>query len=64
MAQIIKFQKKTDKERVKALVKGRIKVFTCDTCGTDIEVINEVYPKKCPGCGYEITQWNKSEENR
>ena len=64
MAQIIKFQKRNDAERVKALVKGKIKVFTCDTCGTDIEVINEVYPKKCPGCGYEITQWNKSEENR
>ena len=62
MAQIIKFQKRNDAERVKALVKGEIRTFTCDTCGADIEVINGVYPKKCPGCGLEIEHWNKLEE--
>ena len=66
MAQIIEFSKRvrtiSDAERYKAMAKGNIKEFTCDSCGADIEVVNGVYPKKCPGCGLNITQWNSAEE--
>ena len=67
MAQIVSFipRKRANKEaeRWKAIAKGRIRYFTCDDCGADIEVINEEYPDKCPGCGRNIDQWNKVEEN-
>ena len=69
MAQIIAFNvgrrngKTLEQERLKALAKGRIRYFTCDDCGADIEVINEQYPDKCPGCGRVISSWKKSEEN-
>lgn len=67
MAQIIEFKKskkveKPGKNRVEALVKGRIRVFTCDECGARIEVINGEYPDRCPGCNREITKWKNSEE--
>ena len=66
MAQIIKFRKKEDSEkakRVKALVHGRIRTFTCDYCGEDFEVVDEKYPNRCPGCGLRISGWNKSEDD-
>ena len=63
MAKIIEFKKMKGKNRTEALVKGRIRTFTCDTCGEEIEVINEEYPDCCPGCGLEIETWKKSEEN-
>lgn len=65
MAQIIEFKKPGKKKsvnRVEALVKGRIRVFTCDECGATIEVVNDKYPDKCPGCNREITKWKNSEE--
>ena len=67
MAQIIEFVRKKkmsdDAKRWKAIAKGRIRHFTCDDCGADIEVINEDYPDLCPGCGRFISGWKKSEEN-
>ena len=70
MAQIIAFnvgrrngKKLLEAERWKAIAKGRIRHFTCDDCGADIEVINEDYPDLCPGCGRFISGWKKSEEN-
>lgn len=66
MAQIVEFKRKkeviTEAQRWKAIAKGRIRYFTCDDCGSDIEVIDEQYPYRCPGCGRIITGWNKSEE--
>jgi len=70
MAQIITFNvgrrngKTLEQERLKALAKGRIRHFTCNDCGADIEVINEDYPDICPGCNRLITHWNKAEENK
>lgn len=52
-------QKVSDAERLKALVKGNIREFTCDTCGGDIEVINNKFPKKCPCCGVDIEFWDE-----
>ena len=71
MGQIIEFKKRekkksvrvNDAERYKALVKGKIDVFTCDNCGSDIEVINGVYPERCPGCGLKIAHYDETEEN-
>ena len=67
MAQIISFVKKQstvkEAERWKAIAKGQIRHFTCDDCGADIEVINEQYPERCPGCNRIISGWKKSEEN-
>lgn len=67
MAQIISFVKRKqvsdNAERLRALVEGRIRHFTCDDCGADIEVIDKNFPKKCPGCGLEIIGW-KSEEKK
>ena len=67
MAQIVEFKKMERKsivaERYKALAKGQIEYFTCDNCGTRIEVMNGNYPDCCPGCAYRITDWNDAEEN-
>lgn len=65
MAQIIEFKKKEKKvmSRTEALVKGRVRVFTCDSCGEEFEVIDDKYPDYCPGCGLEIETWNKSEDD-
>ena len=64
MAQIIKFRPResNDARRLKALVKGKIDVYMCDTCGEEFEVIDGEFPKTCPCCNITITQWN-SEEN-
>ena len=67
MAQIVSFipRKTENKEakRWKALAKGNIMNFTCNTCGKEFEVINDEYPDCCPGCGRRITQFKKIEEN-
>lgn len=67
MAQIIEFRRKekifSNAERYKALAKSKIRVFNCDNCGEEFEVINDVYPDKCPGCGLRFTMFNHSEEN-
>lgn len=61
MGQIIEFNARKDakRERVEALMKGRVEHYSCDTCGADIEVINGVFPKKCPGCGVDIAEWRE-----
>ena len=43
------------KNRYKAIAKGTLLKFTCDTCGEEIEVIDEEYPEYCPGCLREIS---------
>ena len=67
MAQIVEFRKREKRsvlaERYRALAKGHIEYFTCDNCGTRIEVMNGEYPDCCPGCAYRITKWNDVEEN-
>ena len=67
MAKIIEFKKKetkvSDAERYKALSKGEVRIFTCDICGEEFEVINGKFPKSCPGCGLEFESFNKLEEN-
>ena len=67
MAQIISFipKKKMSNEsrRWKALAKGTIMTFTCNTCGEEFEVVDDEYPDLCPGCGRRITQFKKLEEN-
>ena len=58
MAQIIEFRKKdhsmSKADRYKAIAKGRIEKYACDTCGTEFEVIDGVFPDLCPGCGRMI----------
>ncbi|MBE5849766.1 MAG: hypothetical protein E7298_06335 [Lachnospiraceae bacterium] len=60
MCEIISFidQKKRRINRSEALAKGKIMYYSCDSCGADIEVIDNDYPDKCPGCGLRITSWN------
>lgn len=65
MAQIIEFKKRqaskvSKADKYKAIAKGTYQEFTCDSCGADIEVINGVYPEKCPGCGLRIAHWNSA----
>lgn len=62
MAQIIEFKKRqvNKADKYKAIAKGKYEEFICDNCGADIEVINGLYPEKCPGCGLRITQWNSA----
>lgn len=65
MAEIIKFRPREHKDkpnRLEALVKGRIRVFTCGGCGGDFEVYFDEKPKECPLCGSEIGQWNEENE--
>ena len=50
---------KNSMSRVEALCKDRILYFTCDECGADIEVINDVKPERCPGCGLIIEEWKR-----
>lgn len=67
MAQIIEFRRRDKKEemsRTEALVKGKIDVYRCDSCGKEFEVINDVFPDTCPGCGVVISVWNDSEESK
>lgn len=68
MGEIIKFKRKerkvSDAKRLKALCEGRIRYFSCNDCGGDIEVIDEEYPDKCPCCGLKITEWEKTKENK
>lgn len=42
------------KIRVEAMIKGEIEEYTCDTCGTDFEVISDNKPDSCPGCFRKI----------
>jgi len=65
MAQIIEFKKKEKKvmSRTEALVKGKLDVYRCDSCGKEFEVIDNDYPDKCPGCGLPIQNWQNSEED-
>ena len=61
MGDIIKFKPRvvnSERNRVEALVKGKLETYTCNTCGGDIEVINNDYPSVCPNCGTEIEEWN------
>lgn len=66
MAQIIEFGRKkqamSQAERYKAIAKGRIERYSCDTCGTEFEVIDGKAPACCPGCGRSI-EWHNVEEN-
>ena len=67
MAQIFEFRKKEQMtykaKRYRALAKGNIKVFTCDMCGEEFEVIDGEYPECCPGCGLEFIEFKHIEEN-
>lgn len=63
MAKIIEFSRFKSKSdgmmsRTEALVKGKIDIYKCNSCGEDFEVINEEFPECCPVCGIEILQWN------
>ena len=66
MGTIIQFRrrqvKSDDAERVEAMVKGNIEVYTCNTCGEDFEVLNSRFPKTCPCCGVEIDEWRSEDE--
>lgn len=68
MAQIIKFGRKkkslNEARRWKAIAEGRVKYFTCDDCGGEIEVIDDDYPEMCPCCGLVIAGWNNEKENK
>lgn len=46
-----------DAERLKALFNGNVEVYVCEECGGDIEVINNVFPTRCPCCGLRISDW-------
>ncbi len=66
MCKVIEFAKyKQEKEimptcaeRLKAMVEGQIEYYICDSCGADIEVINKLFPQRCPVCNTEIEEWN------
>ena len=66
MAEIISFmdsiKRRDEMSRAEALAKGRIKYFSCDDCGADLDVINDEYPDRCPGCGLLIAHWNYADE--
>ena len=67
MGEIIKFNPQyrvkskeiSDKDRYKAMAKGKYEVYVCEDCGGDIEVIDEQFPSTCPHCGTEILGWNE-----
>lgn len=67
MAKIVEFKRREKKmdsvDRYKALSKGNIRTFICNTCGESIEVINGVQPERCPGCGLRISNWKRAEVN-
>lgn len=67
MAKIIEFRKRKvtndSSERLRALVEGRIRQFDCENCGEVIEVIDNKFPKICPGCGLELDWDDESEEH-
>ena len=52
---------KGSKNRVEALMKGEIEVYSCNACGEDFEVMFEDFPEKCPYCG-KIIDWESSEK--
>ena len=56
---IVQFKPKSKTNRVEALMKGKIRVFTCDTCGYDFEVLFNDFPKQCPNCGLTM-DWRNS----
>ena len=56
---IIEFKPRSKTNRVEALAKGKIRVFTCDTCGYDMEVLFNQFPENCPNCGLHIN-WEDS----
>lgn len=56
---IIQFKPKSKTDRVEALIKGKIRIFTCDTCGYDMEVLFNQFPDECPNCGLHI-DWGNS----
>ena len=52
---------KGSKNRVEALMKGEIEIYSCNDCGEDFEVMFEDFPEKCPHCG-KIIDWESSEK--
>ena len=60
MGDILQFRPKQndDKNRIKALSKGRLKYYTCDSCGKRFEVDLDNRPDSCPHCGLQISGWN------
>ena len=61
---IVQFKPKSNKNRVEALMKGKITIFTCDTCGGDIEVLFDNFPDKCPNCGLKMDWRNSTYDDR
>lgn len=51
------------RNRIKALTKGKLKVFNCDGCGGEFEVLFDEFPEKCPHCGVEF-DWENSKYDR
>lgn len=61
MAEIISFVKKPKKvsgNRWKAIAEDNLKVYVCDGCGEEFEVIVDNKPDKCPGCGKYINWYD------
>jgi len=62
MANIIDFNsyrsriRNKEKERIEAMMKGALEVYTCDTCSFRFEVLFDNKPDKCPGCGLSF-EW-------
>ena len=53
MGDIIKFKPRvvnSERNRVEALVKGKLETYTCNTCGERFEVLFDDRPECCPGC--------------
>lgn len=56
-------QTKVGKNRIEALTKGKLRVFNCNGCGGEFEVLFDKFPETCPCCGVEF-DWENSTYDR
>ena len=50
----------SERELLEAMANGRVENYVCNECGETFDVINNIKPDCCPGCGAEF-DWGESE---
>lgn len=65
MSNVIQFKPRRDcevssRDRVEAMVKGKIETYECNNCGELFDVLFGNRPDKCPNCNLRI-DWGNSE---